>query len=302
MPHAPSPDGTRLYYEEAGSGHPLLFIHEFAGDHASWEPQLCHFARRYRCIAYNARGYPPSDVPEDAGAYSQAHAVQDAIAVLDHLGVERAHVVGLSMGGFATLHLGLDHPARTSALVVAGCGYGAPKGARAGFRRETEAMAERLEREGAAPVGADYALGPTRVQFETKDPRGWAVFRDRLVGHSARGTANTLRGVQSNRPSLYDLEERLAALTVPTLLITGDEDEPCLDANLYLKRTISTAGLLVIPKSGHTINLEEPDAFNQACASFFAQVENGRWPARDPRSRTDATITRADIGEPNDGR
>ena len=294
MPHARSPDGTRLYYEEAGTGHPLLFIHEFAGDHRSWEPQLCHFARRYRCIAYNARGYPPSDVPEDAGAYSQAHAVADAIAVLDRLAIERAHVVGLSMGGFATLHVGLDHPARASALVVAGCGYGAPKGARAGFRRETEAVAARLEREGAGPVGADYALGPTRVQFEAKDPRGWATFRDRLTDHSARGAANTLRGVQARRPSLYDLEEGLAALAVPTLLITGDEDEPCLDANLYLKRTIPAAGLLVIPKSGHTINLEEPDAFNRACAAFFAQVENGRWPVRDPRSLGGTAIVRAD--------
>ena len=294
MPHAQSPDGTRLYFEEAGAGHPLLLIHEFAGDHLSWEPQLRYFTRRYRCIAYNARGYPPSDVPEEGGAYSQTHAVADAIAVLDHLAIERAHVVGLSMGGFAALHIGLDHPARASALVVAGCGYGAPRGARAGFQRETWAIADRMEREGAAPVGADYALGPTRVQFEDKDPRGWALFRDRLVRHSARGAANTLRGVQARRPSLYDLEAGLAALAVPTLLITGDEDEPCLDANLYLKRTIPTAGLLVIPKSGHTINLEEPEAFNQACASFFAQVENGRWQARDPRSLSATAITRVD--------
>ena len=187
MPHAQSPDGTRLYYEEAGSGYPLLFIHEFAGDHASWEPQLCHFARRYRCIAYNARGYPPSDVPEDAGAYSQELAVADAIAVLDHLGIERAHVVGLSMGGFATIHIGLRHPDRASALVVAGCGYGAPKDARGGFQRETQAVADRLEREGAETVGADYALGPTRVQFQNKDPRGWATFRDRLVDALRKG-------------------------------------------------------------------------------------------------------------------
>ena len=297
MPHALS-DGTRLYYEEAGAGYPVLFIHEFAGDHRSWEPQLRHFARRYRCIAYNARGYPPSDVPERSDAYSQEHARADAIAVLDHLAIERAHIVGLSMGGFATLHLGLHHPARASALVVAGCGYGAPKDARAGFKRETEAVAARFDREGIAPVAADYALGPTRVQFQSKDPRGWAAFRDQLMQHSAPGAAGTLRGVQARRPSLYDLEDSLAALAVPTLLITGDEDEPCLDANLYLKRTIPTAGLLVIPKSGHTINLEEPDAFNRACAGFFAQVEQGRWQARDPRSRTDTAITRIDMDEP----
>ena len=297
MPLAPS-DGTRLHYEEAGSGRPLLFIHEFAGECRSWEPQLRHFARRYRCIAYNARGYPPSDVPEDAAAYGQEHARRDATAVLDHLGIARAHVVGLSMGGFAALHLGLRHPERTSALVVAGCGYGAPKGARAGFTRETEAFAARFEREGTAPAAADYALGPTRVQFQNKDPRGWEDFRDRLTRHSAKGAANTLRGVQARRPSLYDLEGDLAALSVPTLLITGDEDEPCLDANLYLKRTIPTAGLLVIPQSGHTINLEEPALFNQACAAFFAQVEGGRWQARDPRSRTRAAITRTAADEP----
>ena len=291
MPYASS-NGIRIHYEEAGRGQPVLFIHEFAGDGRSWEPQLRRFSERYRCIAYNARGYPPSDVPAERSAYSQDHAVADALAVLDHLAVERAHVVGLSMGGFAALHLGLRSPERTSSLVVAGCGYGAPKDARASFREETEAVAGRFEREGAAAVGADYALGPTRVQFQNKDPEGWAGFRRHLMAHSAAGSANTLRGVQARRPSLYDLEAALARMTVPTLLITGDEDEPCLDANLYLKRTIPTAGLLVIPKSGHTINLEEPEAFNRACDDFFAQVERGGWGARDPRSLSGTAITR----------
>jgi pimeloyl-ACP methyl ester carboxylesterase len=293
MPYALS-DGVRLYYEETGEGYPVLFIHEFAGDHRSWEPQLRYFSRRYRCITYGARGYPPSDVPADGAAYGQDIARKDAIAVLDHLDIPQAHVVGLSMGGFAAIHVGLYEPARASALVVAGCGYGAPADARERFKAETDAMAARFDDEGAAAVGADYALGPTRVQFETKDPRGWDEFRRQMMQHSATGSANTMRGVQGRRPSLYDLEEGLARLTVPTLLITGDEDEPCLDANLYLKRTIPTAGLLVIPKSGHTINLEEPEAFNRACADFFVQVEQGRWLPRDPRSTTGASITRVD--------
>src|SRR4029077_15869955 len=100
MPHAAARDGSRLYYEEAGSGTPVLFIHEFAGDYRSWEPQLRFFSRYFRCIAYNARGFPPSDVPEEAARYSQEHARDDAIAVLDHMRLERAHIVGLSMGGF----------------------------------------------------------------------------------------------------------------------------------------------------------------------------------------------------------
>src|SRR6185437_11282534 len=101
MSHATTDEGVRLYYEEVGSGVPVIFVHEFAGDHRSWEPQLRHFARRYRCIAYNARGYPPSEVPEDPERYSQARARDDILAVLDRLGIERAHVVGLSMGAFA---------------------------------------------------------------------------------------------------------------------------------------------------------------------------------------------------------
>ena len=110
MPTIVTDDGVRLHAEEAGQGEPLLFIHEFADDHCSWEPQVRYFSAAYRCITYAARGYPPSDVPADPGAYSQARAVADAVAVLDGLGVARAHAVGLSMGGFTALHLVLAHP------------------------------------------------------------------------------------------------------------------------------------------------------------------------------------------------
>src|SRR2546428_11107914 len=106
MAHVTTNDGTRLYVEEQGDGTPLLFIHEFAGDHRSWARQVSHFRSRHRCVTYAARGYPPSDVPGDPEAYSQQRAVEDALAVLDGLGIEQAHVVGLSMGGFCALHLG----------------------------------------------------------------------------------------------------------------------------------------------------------------------------------------------------
>jgi pimeloyl-ACP methyl ester carboxylesterase len=285
MPHAHTDDGVALYYEEAGSGKPILFIHEFAGDLWSWEPQLRHFARRYRVIAFNARGYPPSDVPEDPARYSQARAVADAKAVLDHLGLKKAHVVGLSMGGFATLHFGLTHPQRALSLVVAGCGYGAEPERRAAFQREAEEIAAAIEKEGMENFAARYAEGPTRVQFANKDPRGFAEFRARLARHSARGAANTQLGVQRLRPSLYDLTAALEGLEVPTLIVTGDEDWPCLNPGLFLKRTIPTAALAVLPNTGHTLNLEEPEAFNRLLDDFFAQVEAGRWPRRDPRTR-----------------
>jgi pimeloyl-ACP methyl ester carboxylesterase len=104
MPTIRTDDGVTLHYEEAGSGTPMVFVHEYAGDHRAWEMQLRFFSRRYRCIAYAARGYPPSEVPADPAKYSQDRATDDIAAIITGLGLGQAHVVGLSMGGFATLH------------------------------------------------------------------------------------------------------------------------------------------------------------------------------------------------------
>jgi pimeloyl-ACP methyl ester carboxylesterase len=284
MPHARTDDEIRLYFEETGSGTPIIFVHEFAGDHRSWESQLRHFGQRYRAIAFNARGYPPSDVPEDPAAYSQARAADDIAAVLDDLGIDRAHVVGLSMGGFATLHFGLRHADRARSLVVAGCGYGAEPEQREKFRTEAETIAAFLKREGMAAFAAKYAYGPTRVQFENKDPRGFAEFKARLAEHSALGSANTQLGVQRQRPSLYDLMPEMQRLPVPTLILTGDEDWPCLAPGLLMKRNIATAALVVMANCGHAINLEAPDEFDRIVREFVTQVDCGRWPTRDPRA------------------
>lgn len=286
MPHATADDGVKLYYEEAGAGAPVIFVHEYAGDFRSWEPQLRHFGQRYRAIAYNARGYPPSDVPADVAFYSQARAADDIAAVLDHLKIERAHVVGLSMGGFATLHFGFRHPARALSLVVAGCGYGAEKGVREKFRAESQAIADFIDKEGMTAFAAKYAYGPTRVQFENKNPRGFAEFRQYLSEHSGPGSRNTQLGVQRERPSLYDLVDEMARLTLPTLVLTGDEDWPCLQPALLMKQTIASAALVVMASCGHTINIEEPDEFNRIVERFLAQVDAGRWPMRDPRAVT----------------
>jgi pimeloyl-ACP methyl ester carboxylesterase len=283
-------DGVRLYYEESGTGLPVIFVHEFAGDHRSWEAQMRHFARRYRAITYGARGYPPSDVPEDPARYSQARAADDIAAVLDHLQIDKAHVVGLSMGGFATLHFGFRHPARALSLCVAGCGYGAEKGQSEAFKAEVAAVAAFLEQAGSEAFAEKYAYGPTRVQFENKDPRGFAEFKRQLAEHSMLGSRNTQLGVQGQRPSLYDLVDQMKALTVPTLVLTGDEDWPCLQPALLMKQSIPTAALAVMPNAGHTINLEAPDEFNRIVGDFLAQVDAGRWPARDPRATVSSIL------------
>ena len=284
MPYAKTPDGVQLHYEESGEGQTIVFVHEFAGDHRSWEAQMRYFSRRYRCVAYSARGYTPSDIPSKGSMYSQDIARDDILAILDHLDVEKGHVVGLSMGGFATLHFGIHYSERAHSLVVAGCGYGAEPDRRTQFREETEKVAEMIQSSTGDAFAEQYAQGPTRVQFQNKDPRGWADFRDQLAEHSLDGAAFTMRGVQSQRPSLFDLEADLREITVPMLVLTGDEDEPCLIPNIYLKRTVPSAALQILPNTGHTINIEEPAAFNAAVSDFLAQVEAGRWPQRDPRS------------------
>ena len=290
MPKAQTDDGIALYYEETGAGTPVIFVHEYAGDHRAWEPQMRHFGRRYRAITYAARGYPPSDVPDDVGKYSQARAADDIKSVLDHLKIDKAHVVGLSMGGFATLHFGFRHPDRALSLVVAGCGYGAEKGATDKFRAEVETIAKFIDDNDIAVFAEKYAYGPTRVQFENKDPRGFAEFKQQLAEHSKVGARNTQLGVQGQRPSLYDLVDQMKTLTVPTLILTGDEDWPCLQPALLMKQNIPSSGLSVMPNCGHTINIEDPDQFNQLVGDFLAQVESGRWPMRDPRAMS-ASIT-----------
>ena len=274
--HATARDGVKLYYEETGTGVPILFIHEFAGDYRAWEPQLGHFGRRRRCIVYSARGYPNSDIPPDPGSYSQELARDDALAVLDHLEVERAHIVGLSMGGFATLHFGLAYPDRALSLTVWGCGYGAEPETRDEFRALSLDVASSFEKQGAAGFAEEYGSGPGRENFMRKDPRGWRAFVARLAEHSDAGSALTQRGVQAERPGLWDLEDRIRAIQLPTLIVSGDDDQRCLVPGLFLKRCVSRARLFVMPDTGHVLNLEDPALFNMVLEGFLADVEAGK--------------------------
>ena len=282
-------NGVRLNYESHGAGTPLVFVHEFAGGQKSWLDQVRFFGRRYKVVTYNARGYPPSEVPPDPAQYSQDIAVDDLAGVIKGLGLAPAHVVGLSMGGYATLHLGLRYPELARSLVVAGCGYGSVPDRQEAFRREAIEAARRFD-EDFAGFAAAYTAGPTRLQLERKDPIAYRRFVEGFREHSPKGSANTMRGVQSRRPSVYSLEEGLRKMNVPTLILSGDEDEPCLDPGLFLKRTLPMAALITFPNAGHLINLEEPALFNRTVLDFITEVDAGRWPARDPRTKTQAAL------------
>lgn len=289
MPHIRTDDDVDLYFEDTGTGDAIVFLHEFAGDHRSWEPQVRHLSRTFRCIVPAARGFPPSDVPADPAAYSQQRAVADAIAVMDAAGLDSAYVVGNSMGGFGALHMALRHPDRVHGAVVAGCGYGAHPDKEAGFRAESDKIADAFDAEGSASMAQWYGVGPARVQYEAKDPRGHAEHVRVLAEHDPVGAANTMRGVQMGRPSLYAMQDELAECEPPVLVIAGDEDDGALETDLMLKRTIPRCGLAVLPRSGHVTNLEEPALFNGLLERFFAAVDHDKWGVRDPRSLSSST-------------
>jgi 3-oxoadipate enol-lactonase len=290
MPYATTPDKVRLYYEEAGQGTPVLFLHEFAADHRGWEPQMEAFARRYRCITYSARGYAPSDVPVAGDVYSYLHVMRDAVAVLDHLGIESAHFVGLSMGGYTALQVALNHTMRVRSMVLAGTGSGSERWYTDDFHKHSRELGDQFEREGSARVAGTYGMGPSRLPFLIKDPRGFAAFSQRLAEHDALGSANTSRGFQGARPSLYDFADDIRKLATPALIVVGDEDERCIEPSVFLKDAIPASGLVILPKTGHVVNLEEPILFNMLVEDFLARVDAGRWAPRDPRTRAPAPV------------
>jgi pimeloyl-ACP methyl ester carboxylesterase len=279
MPRISAADGTRLHVEEIGSGSPVVFVHEYAGDYRSFEPQMRYFSRLHRCITFSQRGYPPSDVPSDPASYSQEIARDDVIAVMDALGIDRAHVVGHSMGAYTALHVGIGYAHRCRSVTAAGCGWGSSPDP--GKRDEMKAVAAETGKmfadEGIAAAAAKYADAPMRQAFKNKDPRGWAEFAGMLAEHSAQGHAQTMLNLQLERPTLWEMQPQLERFQLPLLVIVGDEDDLCLDGSLFLKRTVPTAALAVLPRAGHTINSEEPAAFNAALAELFAAVEAGRW-------------------------
>ena len=288
MALAPS-NGARVYFDSAGTGQPIVFVHEFAGDYRTWDDQMRHFARGWKVVTMSARGYPNSDAPDDEALYGQSFFTADIVAVMDAAHIAKAHVVGLSMGAYAALDVAIKHPDRVLSVVAAGGGSGSPLATRAAFQAECRATAAQFDVTGKIDAHA-MGMGPTRIQLKNKDPIGWARFVAQLAEHPAHAAAKTLRTVQAQRSSLYEREAELKAIQCPVLLMVGDEDEPCLDVNLWMKRLMPVADLLVLPGTGHAVNLEEPGLFNQCVEQFLARVDGSRWRRRDPAARFGAGV------------
>jgi len=291
MPYADS-DGVKLYYEETGRGTPIVFVHEFSGDLRSWEPQMRYFGRRYRCVAFNARGYPPSEVPAKVSMYTHRQAADDLLNLLRRLGIARAHVIGCSMGAYTTLQFGLRCPRRALSLTVIGAGAGSDPATHKQFLKASAATAKRFEEGGLAAALRPYRSAGNRIQLGNKDPRAFREFFRRFLEHSALGHANTVRGVQMRRPPILGMAGSLARLTVPTHVVVGDEDETSLDTGVFLKRVCPAARLTIAPATGHLVNNEEPELFNRIADEFLGLVDSGRWRPRDPRSLNPSTMAK----------
>jgi pimeloyl-ACP methyl ester carboxylesterase len=270
-------DGVRLYVEETGAGEPIIFVHELHADYREWDAQVRYFSRYYRCVTFNARGYPPSDVLGDTGSYGFPFVVHDIAAVLRGLGISQAHVVGSSMGGYAALHFGWMYPDMARSLVVSGVGSGSPAADRVAFIADAQATARAYLEQGAATVADVVARGPARIQLLRKNPKAFEEFLSHLREHAAEGKARTLLGYQARRPALQDYANEFLRLRIPVLLMAGDQDEPCLETTLWLKKTLPNAGLWICPDSGHAINLEEPATFNRTVEDFLSALQCGRW-------------------------
>jgi pimeloyl-ACP methyl ester carboxylesterase len=282
MPHTVS-RGAKIYFEEVGSGTPILCLHEYAGDYRSWRDFVRYFSRGYRCITMSARGYPPSDVPEKDADYGQELANLDALAVLDHLGIQKAHVVGHSMGAFTSLQLCIRAPERLISAIPTGAGSGSLLATQAEFRAESKATSDVMER--STRIDAEgMGESATRIQLKVKDPIGWQEMVDNLASHPPAGSARVLRNVQGKRPSLYEQEAELSRVKTPVLLIVGDEDEPCLDVNLFMKRIMMSAQLAMLPGTGHALTLEEPALLHLLMERFLASVDRGTWRPRHPKA------------------
>jgi len=278
-------NGINLYTEEAGRGIPVVFVHEFAGDWRSWEAQVRFFSSRYRAVSFSARGYLPSEIPDSPGNYSQELQVEDLKGLMDVLEIDQAHLCGLSMGSYTTLLFGIKYPGRARSLTIAGSGYGSGQN-RQEFHQLVAQVADQILQGGMKAISGSYTLSAARVQLQNKNPRAWEEFRRQFEEHSAKGSAYTFLEVQRKRPSITDLGDELKKMALPVLIMLGDEDEGGLEGSLFMKRNIPRAGLEIFPRSGHALNLEEPEHFNRSLLDFITAVDAGRWEPRDPRSRS----------------
>lgn len=243
-------DGVNIYYEDHGSGPAVILSHGYSATSRMWAGQVQAFADRYRVVTWDMRGHGQSDSPDDPKAYSEAATTEDMAAILRHLGIAKAVVGGLSLGGYMSLAFNLAHPEMVNALMLfdTGPGYKNPVG-REGWNETAMKRAETFEEKGLEALG-----------------RGAEV---RVAQHrSAQGLAHAARGMLAQFDSR--IIESLEHVAVPTLVLVGEKDQPFLGSTEYMANKIPGATKVMVADAGHASNLDQPEAFNAEVAKFLA--------------------------------
>jgi pimeloyl-ACP methyl ester carboxylesterase len=267
-----------LYYEEHGIGDPLLCIMGFATDSTGWLLQVPAFAERYRTIVFDNRGVGRSDKPTTA--YTIHEMADDAVGLLDQLGIARAHVLGVSMGGMIAQELVLRHPTRVRGLVLAAT-FPEPDAATEEQRTVlftqmggtiTETGEMRIDVTAMNPLMFFQHLLPLVFNpsfIQTELPKLMQLFSGALqYGFSFEAILGQLQAVMAHKAT-----DRLAGIAAPTLVLTGDADRLISPANSQvLARTIPGAKLVTIAGGSHAFNIETPDLFNRAVLDFLATL------------------------------
>ena len=258
-------DGTSLYYEVTGTGPAVVLLHGRGADHRMWPDQVPAFARRYRVVNYDMRGFgksPPGENP-------YAHA-DDLARLLDHLGIDRVVPIGLSLGGGAAVNFAVLYPDRTRALVAVDSSLG-------GFAwsKEFNEMFERIGRaareSGLEAAKAVYGASPIFMRLAARP--GASALLDRIMRDDPGWH---VRGVDRGRPLDPPAIARLGAIRVPALVIVGELDMPDFHAIAEtLEQGIPNARRVVLDGIGHVPNLEAPERFNELVLGFLDQVHAG---------------------------
>ena len=268
MPYATASDDTRLWYETTGSGPALLMAHELGSDARQWAGQVAAFAGRFRCITPNARGYPASGVPGEDHAYLWTRFADDIGAVRGAAGEARALLMGWSMGAYAALQFARMRPNPVRGLVLVGIGSGSPEADTAPWRGQMVDMAAAWLQD-PRRAARMLAEAPNRQALRRLNPEAFAAWLRDLEGHSPEGMARTCRNFQGRRPALQDFEAEFARLDIPTLIVCGEEDVPCVETSRWLARTLPRARLWEPKGLGHAPNLEAPELFNDEVGAFL---------------------------------
>jgi pimeloyl-ACP methyl ester carboxylesterase len=244
-------NGIEIDYEVSGGGPAVLLSHGYSATRRMWDAQHRVLGERHRVISWSMRGHGETESPTDPARYSAALTVGDMRALLGDLGVRRAVIGGLSLGGYVSLAFYLEHPEMVRALVICDSG----PGYRSADAREAW-NARALERAAALEARGLDALGKSREVRE-------AV----ALHRSAQGLAHAARGMLAQEGSR--VIDGLVSIQVPTLIIVGDQDQPFLAPCEYMAKKIPGARLELIRDAGHSSNLDQPEAFNRVLLDFL---------------------------------